>query len=325
MKTTPYSARPRTIKNRQPFLEPLQLENKPKDDQHQNNKSIDKFLNTELSYANNDSDKLFAYQKAFDMLLNEFQICRPLLSRIKKQYDMISNELISKKRELSLNAASTSSSEDILSDSIDELRKVRTHEFAQKKNESESLLDQMTQLRIKRSELLQQLSNLTEKDNDLSNSDNFSTDKIIEMNTKIIEISDFIKSTESASRLKRKQIDELHDEISKTQQSKDELAEKDQFFQSQNLLLEKEENELQLNIKKMDHENTELSKEISDLQNKTETLNKKKKDANIKLKFVEIGHKSNEDKLRNLLKETDIDIDPDLPIEELLSKIKELQ
>lgn len=324
MKTKSFSARPRTIKNHQRFLEPLQLENKPKDNQHQNNESIDKFLTSELSHANNDSDKLFAYQKAFDMLLNEFQICRPLLSRIKKQYDMISNELISKKRELSLNTASASSSEDILSDSIDELRKVRTQEFAQKKNESESLLDQMTQLRIKRSELLQQLSNLTEKDNDLSNSDNFSTDKIIEMNAKIIEINDFIKTTENASRLKRKQIDELHDEISKTQQSKDELAEKDQFFKSQNLLLEKEENELQLNMKKMDHENSELSKEIIDLQNKTETLNKKKKDANIKLKFVEISHKSNEDKLRNLLNETDIDIDPDLPIEELLSKIKEL-
>lgn len=318
------SARPRMIRNNQRFLEPLQPENKQKDRQNQNSNPIENFLATELSHARSDSDKLFAYQKAFDILLNEFQICRPLLSKIKKQYDTISGELISKKRELSLNTVSDSSPEDVFPESINELRKVRTKEFTQKKSESESLLDQMTQLRMRRSELIQQFDNLKQKDDDLSMSDSFTTDQIIDMSSKIIEMNDFIKSTENSSLCKKNQIDELHNEISKTEQSKEELIDKDEYFQSQILLLEKEENELHSRIKKMEHENSEMSKNIVDLQNKTETLNKKKKDANIKLEFVEISYKSSEDKLRRLIKDSGIDIDADLPIDELLSKIQEL-
>lgn len=324
MKTKSISPRVRNNKNHQRFLDPLPIDNRSKDSQIQTNDSIDKFLATEIPHAYSDSDKMFVYQKAFDFLINEFQICKPLLSRIKKQYDMMCTDLIAKKRELSFNNISISSSEDIFPDTINEIRNVRMHEFAQKKSESEQLLDQMTKLRIKRSELLQQFENLTMKDNELSASDSTSTEKIIELNSKISDINDFIKSTENSTLMKKKQLDDLNDEISRTQQSKDELAEKDQYFQSQICILEKEEKELQINIDRMDQINLELSKEITDLQNRAETLNKKKNSVSDKLKYIEISYQSKEDELRNLIKESDLDIDSNLPIEEILSKIYEL-
>ena len=215
MKTKSISPRVRNNKNHQRFLDPLPIDNRSKDSQIQTNDSIDKFLATETPHAYSDSDKMFVYQKAFDFLINEFQICKPLLSRIKKQYDMMCADLIAKKREFSFNNISISSSEDIFPDTINELRNVRMHEFAQKKSESEQLLDQMTKLRIKRSELLQQFENLTMKDNELSASDSTSTEKIIELNSKISDINDFIKSTENSTLMKKKQLDDLNDEISK--------------------------------------------------------------------------------------------------------------
>ena len=99
---------------------------------------------------------------------------------------------------------------------------------------------------------------------------------------------------------------------------------KDQYFKSQICILEKEEKELQINIDQMDQINLELSKEITDLQNRAETLNKKKNSVSDKLKYIEISYQSKEDKLRNLIKESDLDIDSNLPIEEILSKIYEL-
>jgi hypothetical protein len=102
--------------------------------------------------------RIFIYQHAFDYLTNEFQLYHPLLQRMKQQYDETSHSLLVKDRDIVMTAASGSYAEDSLSEMVNNLRRTRAEEFVQNQAESERLLDEMTDLDVHRSELLNQLA-----------------------------------------------------------------------------------------------------------------------------------------------------------------------
>lgn len=314
-----YSARPQTI---QRFLNKDTYQkarlSRPISIDH-----IDVFLEKELSKTHSVSDKMFVYQRAFDLLIKEFQICRPLLERIKKQYDKICSDLISRKLEITTNTTSVSYAEDSFSETINELRRTKTIEFAQTKIESENLLDYMTELRLKRSELLEHLNILTKKDLELTETETSTTSQINEFTSKRQESNEAAKELENICKDQIETIQILNDDIEKTNESSVDIHQHHQQVIDEFSVIDTEINKLNQKIEQFSIDCLTKTKEIEEIERNNELLSfqiDKKQNELIKLSQTQ---NELEIRLRSLLKNHDID--PFLPIDEILNQLQAMQ
>ncbi|EAY21826.1 hypothetical protein TVAG_248850 [Trichomonas vaginalis G3] len=130
------------------------------EDEKSNDSPIEKFLRQELPKYHSDSDTVNTYQRAFDMLILQFQACRPILEQIKQEYDTYANELIKTSRDMVANLQPETSADDSYAEVINTMRQSKEHEFAEFKEESERKLDLLTTLRLKHNELVGQITSI---------------------------------------------------------------------------------------------------------------------------------------------------------------------
>lgn len=280
---------------------------------------IETFLETELANAKSDSDKIHVYQRAFESLANEFQSCRPLLERIQQQYDLMASALLAKKREIVAESTSMNDAEDSFSEMVNRMRKVRNQEFAHSRAESERLLDEMTELRVQRSDLLNQLDQLQKRKIELVNAEAISIEEMNVITAKVHDLMYDIKQSEAQTADAQKKINEIKDITAKTEASTQELSLTDCELQKQRIQLEEEERQIKDELDQLTNHSETLTDQIIELQKKLKGLENEKKDAQEKLEGIHHRKDYNLTRLYELLKNTDID--PDQPIEDILNQI----
>jgi chromosome segregation ATPase len=262
---------------------------------------LEAFLENELEHAHSDSERVFIYQRAFDYLASEFFLCRPLLERIKQQYDRMSRTLLAKKREMIVDATSSSTAEDSLAEMVNHIRRARTQEFVQNRAESERLLDEMTELRVQRSDLLKQLEVLTKRKEELASLEASYDQEMLEVNGQVQDVMIDIRQAETAAHATRKDIHALKSKIAKTETSSADLAVKEEALAKELDALKKHEEVTRLRLFDMNQVTGELENQMAELRRTLDSLEverelalKRKNDA------VEV-HATLEDKFRRLV------------------------
>ena len=275
-------------------------------------KRIETFLKSSLENANSDSDRIFVYQRAFDMLAGEFQLCRPLLERIKQQYDAMGRALLAKKREIATDTSSISAAEENFSEAVSQLRRARAQEFAQNRAESERLLDQMTALRLQRSELLKQIEGLVTRREELQQCESDFDNQIVSITEKVEAMTDEVRRTESDVKESKKALRELKDKIEKAGTASSDLASKADGLKSQLSVVEGETAECKARLFDLNEQSGKIEFRVNLLKRDLTSLQEEKLAAIQKRDEAAQRHAGLESELRRLLK------DDTTPLAELL-------
>lgn len=278
------SIRPRRFSARQQFLN-----------------DIDGYLSRELSKASSDADRIYVYKRAFDFLESEFQLCRPLLDRIKKQYDETSAALLARKRELVADSSTIADAEDSYADFVTQMRKARNQEFKEMQIESEHLLDELTELRLQRSSLMKDLDKLKSQNAELTTLEKSQLENIADYNAKLQILQDDIKITERDTTEVRKNLISLEEKLEKTNTSTKDLE------NTHNQLLQKIE---AMKQKKLEAEQrlsvaqsqlSESEKKLIEVDRNITSLERDKSNNIQKLQSMTERQNKVEDKMRSML------------------------
>ena len=278
-------------------------------------KRIESFLTTSLENAHSDSDRIFVYQRAFDMLAGEFQLCRPLLERIKQQYDTVSRKLLAKKREISTDTSSISAAEENFSEAVSQLRRARAQEFAQNRAESEKLLDRMTELRLERSELLKQIEALVTRREELQQCEVEFEEQIAATNEKVEAMTEEVRKTEGDVRDAKKAVKDLKEEIGKAGTASADLASKAESLKTELGSLEQELEASKSRLFDLNQDSGKIESQVNVLKHDLERLQAEKEAAIVKRKNAKEKHDQLEKELRKLLK------DETTPLNELIQSV----
>ena len=258
-------------------------------------------IDANLSYARNDSDRIFAYKLAFDKLIQEFQQCRPILERIKKNYDEVSTELLYKKSNIRVDSSSTNEiTQDTFDEIVNTMKRTKEIEVKQFENKADELLEKMTQLRVQKSQLSRELNNVESRREDMKLIDQRQLQKISEAQNKILQNSTEIKIKKNEISAIQEIIQKLEEKLSESQSSYHELFEQDQTLEKElNDLLTtekrnsetlesilKEQNEIDTKIANLENENWELQKQNRLIEQKYEDIKKRKENSATKIRKI---------------------------------------
>jgi chromosome segregation ATPase len=281
--------------------------------------NIESYLERELSTAHSDSDRVHIYQSAFDLLTREFQLCRPLLERIKQQYDEMGKSLLAKKRVIMTDNSSVSAAEDTFSENVNRLRRAKAQEFSQRREETERLLDEMTDLRVQRSELQRQLDQLVAQKAELKTIDQDHAEKMTQVSNRLHELMDDIKQMETDSAQTKHDIQALQEKIEKTMVSADDLALSDQQLGRSLEELHARESELNDELKKAMDEDALADFQLEELHREIRALTRENSEAMEKVRSITERKQTTEAKIRELL--LPYESAPNLPLVELVRKL----
>lgn len=284
----PYSAR--AVRTNQPiiqeqnFLEQLQT-----------------FIKNETANAHSDSDRVNVYKRAFDKLISEFTQCRPLICKIKQQYDEMSSNLLERHRENMTDSSSVTQNEDQFSELVNKMRRAKAKEFKQCNEESEKLLDEMTELRLQRSDLLKQLDEIATQKRELKSVAEAHYELLHERNSEFHDISAITKQIENQKIDLSELISGLEENIEKIKCSEEELNEKDAMMKKKLEEIQKVEDEKKAILDDKLNQLHKLDVEVQDMNKDVIGLQREKKAAEERLENNKKRKESNETKIREML------------------------
>jgi chromosome segregation ATPase len=277
---------------------------------------IEVLLGQELASAHSDSDRIYVYQRAFDLLAQEFQLCRPLLERIKQQYDEMGRSLLVRKRGIMTDASSVSTAEDNFSEQVNRLRRARIQEFSKRQQETETLLGEMTALRVRRSELLQQVAQLDERKDELKTIEHTNAEKMMQMNNRVRELLDEIKQMECEIADTKKEIAALDDTIEETMVSSDDLIQSEKQLAQELTQLQAVEAKLKEKLNATNSANIDLDLQFQELQKDIRVISRENSDAQEKMRSIRERRATTEVKIREMLQP--YVSNPNIPLIELI-------
>lgn len=280
------------------------------------------YIETELSYSRNDSDRIFTYKLAFDRLLQEFQLCRPMLERIKKNYDEISADLLYKKSNIRVESSSSNElTEDTFDEIVNNMKRSNEKEIKQYETITDELLEQMTQLRVKKLELSKELNLIESRREDLKLVNKVQKEKIYEVQNNIFQTSSEILIKKDKTITIQQEIKKLEEKLSESQSSLQELLEQDQTLEKELNDLITTENGNSETLKSILNEQKELDTKIADLENENWELQKQNRLIIQKYEDIKQRKENSDDKIRECLSKYDNNIeDPIIDIIRRLAK-----
>lgn len=304
--TVPHSAR--AVRSNPPLI-------------HEQNflEQLQAFIKKENAAAHSDSDRVNVYKRAFEKLINEFTVCRPLISKIKQQYDEMSSSLLEKHREMVTDSSSVTQNEDQFSELVNKMRRAKAKEFKKCNEESEKLLDEMTELRLQRSDLLKQLDEIATQRKELKSVAAAHYELIHQKNSEFSDISAIVKQIENQKIDLAEVIAGLEDNIQQIKCSEEELNEKDALMKKKLEDIQKVENEKKEVLEGKLNELRKIEIEVQDMNKDVIGLQREKKAAEERLQSNQQRKESNEIKIKEMLSE--YTKRPDTPIVDIVKKM----
>ena len=302
----PYSAR--AIRPSQPII-------------HEQNflEQLEDFIKKESAVAHSDSDRVNVYKRAFEKLISEFTLCRPLISKIKQQYDEMSSNLLEKHREMVTDSSSVTQNEDQFSELVNKMRRAKAKEFKQCNEESEKLLDEMTELRLQRSDLLKQLDEIATQRKELKSVAASHYELLHEKNSEYSDIAAIVKQIENQKIDLSELISSLEDNIQQIKCSEQELNEKDALMKKKLEDIQKIEEDKKAILEDKLNQLQKLDIEVQDMNKDVIGLQREKKAAEERLKNNKLRKENNEAKIREML--LPYNKRQDVPIVDIVKKL----
>ena len=233
------------------------------------------FIDREMEIARNDSDRVFVYKQAFETLLLEFQACKPVLERIKNNYDTMSSSLIQQKHNIRVNDVPDNLNEDTYTEVVHSLKRSKVKEFKSRQEETEKLLDEMTQLRLEKLQLSNDLKSIIEQKDEITMVEENQENLIYEYNTRIHNALDEIKTKDAQTTIMLRKIDKLEDKLSKAKISNQELEDRNNILKGKLDDLKSNENELQDKLSQLLDDNKNSDANIENLEKEIWELRKR--------------------------------------------------
>ncbi|OHS97100.1 hypothetical protein TRFO_09665 [Tritrichomonas foetus] len=280
---------------------------------------IEAFLKKENAAAHSDADRVYVYKRAFEFLSNEFTLCKPLINRIKQQYDEMSASLLEKHREMIVDSSSVTQNEDQFSELVNKMRRSKAKEFKKCHEESEKLLDEMTDLRLQRSELLKQLEEIETQKRELKSVAAAHAEQLQEKNDELQCITIDVKEIEIEKTELSGIIEGLEDKIDKIRCSEEELKEKDEFMKNELSKIKKIEDEKRDILDDKKSLLRKLDLQVQDMNKDVIGLQREKKIAEERLESNKQRKENNEARIREMLLK--YDKRPDVPIVDIVKKM----
>ena len=280
---------------------------------------MEAFLQRENAAARSDSDRVYVYKRAFEFLSSEFTLCKPIINKIKQKYDEMSSSLLSRHLENMVDSSSVTQNEDQFSELVNKMRRARAVEFKQYNQESEKLLDEMTELRLQRSDLLNQLEEIETQQKELKSVTTAHVEQMQQKNDELQEIGIDVKEVEFEKEELSGIIQGLEEKIANIRCSEEELKEKDDFMKAEYEKIKKVEDQKKEVLESKKEILRKLDIEVLDMNKDVVGLQREKNIAEEKLENNKTRQSSNEAKIREMLlryeKRTDV------PIIDIVKKI----
>lgn len=238
--------------------------------------NVETYLQNSLKECHSESDKVLAYQRTFDMLINQFQLVRPIVEQIKQEYDSFANSLLFKLRDIIANEHPETSVDDTYADVINTIRYSKNHEFAEFKEESERKLDYLTSLRLKHNELVNQLASIKVEYENIKNELEETTNNIETYTERVLQLGE----DTLALKTELVNLNADHD---------DRKRDENEIILATEMLTNKE-NEVNQNIEKLIQEIEEIKQKRKDVE--AQTCNLKSEFEDLKTLHIEIGLKN---------------------------------
>ena len=272
-RTSPVS--PRSPRQRIVYPESAPYTPSPRRHTQRAGQRIEDFLDENLPNAHSYADRLFVYQQAFDLLINEFQHCRSVVESIKRYYDYMATELLNKHRKHVTEEVSESSADEHYNDVVNKLRYAKNHEFADFKAESEKRIDDLTALRIKNIELTKQIESSSNELETLKKENEYRAQQIKGFIARTEQYEeDYNQITQVCSEL-RQQVDSLQNEIDTVRNSMNILTESSTKTKEENDEMDKEFQANADELAALEQEKKDSLQLISDLKSSNIELDMK--------------------------------------------------
>ena len=280
---------------------------------------VDDFLSRELDLAHSDSDIVYVYQRAFDSLANEFETCRPLLERIKQQYDTVARQLLSRKRTMATDCSSVSAAEDSFSEMVNKMRRARNQEFARRSQETDKLLDEMTQLRLTKLELTKELEALQAQRNELRDVEQNHRDQMANASNRVHELIDEIKQMDADESYARRNIVTLEDKLEKTVISSQDLKQSESALSGELERLRDKEVELAKELEEIKQKNEKAGVDLQDVSKDLLGVTRENTDAQEKLRGIKERKENQLTTMRAMLNV--VEKDENVSVREILERL----
>lgn len=287
------------------------------DDMYEN---IQSYIERELKYAKNDSNRVYVYQRAFEKVGNEFLLCKPLLDKIRQEYDRIARNLIAKKREIMADTQGSTDAEDNYSELVTKMRKARNTEFKKTRAESEKLLDELIDLRLERSSLMHANEGLTKQLKDLTSMERIQKEQVLKLNTDLQSLIESIKIYERETDDMKHDIAHLQAKLRKTEDSRNDLQFSYETLLKQLDVMQKRYDDVKDKYDKSVIESEEVDRMLLETSKLVFDTERKYNVATDQYQTLKDRHEVLESKMREILREAGLD-DTSISVNQIIENI----
>jgi chromosome segregation ATPase len=264
-------------------------------------------LHSSLGEVCSESDRVYAYERALESLTDQFEIYKPLLQRIKQKYHEVTKSLLEKRLTMMTEATTMTAVEDAFCEMATKLRVSSAQRIADKGVEVDQLLDDMTALRVRKSELLRQIENLMVKRREFKTVELGNAEKMAEVSNNIHGMMDEIKKMESDWVNTERTNVVLEDKATKAYEGSVDLDQTDSLFADQIEHMTSEEVRLQHEIDPLMMSHHSLELDVSNLRQDVEHARNELHIATEKLNRLKKEDDAIEGRIREVLQEYGVD------------------
>ena len=282
---------------------------------------IDKYLEDQLNQEPSDADKLHVYKKCFDFLCSDFVLIRPLLVRIKKEYDRVANGLIERKRQILTDHELSFASEDSYSLTVTQLRNAKNKEFREIKEQIDKKLDALTELRLQRSSYMKTLEQLQEKNRLLNDQLNTEKAKILDITIQNENLKSEAKITKSEIKEHKKTILALQVDLDKASTGVNQLTNSKNDVTNKIQSISNYKQQLIEEVTKLKQQKEENENILLEKTRKVNDMEKERVNNTEKLRSITERNAQNETKIRSMLNDIGIIGDEKTPLPELYIRL----
>ena len=282
--------------------------------------NIENFIEKELQHACSDSDRIYVFQRAFDFLIGEFQQRRPLLCRIKQEYDEIAKSLLYQKRHMETQMLTEFDAEENYNEALTELRKAKKIEFKEKKEEASKFMDILLDLRMDKSKLTKELDTLEKKNKDMELIYKIQHEKTSDVAIKYQLLLDDITNTTKDIQDQIKEISQLNYTLDETTGSCADMRKKYTLLLAELDAKHNEKEEIAKKAIEQEQVVAQLEAELEEVSKDIVKLDMDKAQALEQSKRIKERNVQSFTKMRQLLKDSGFDF-PNLSVNDIIQML----
>ena len=220
---------------------------------------------------------------------------------------------------MATDCSSVSAAEDSFSEMVNKMRRARNQEFARRSQETDKLLDEMTQLRLTKLELTKELEALQAQRNELRDVEQNHRDQMANASNRVHELIDEIKQMDADESYARRNIVTLEDKLEKTVISSQDLKQSESALSGELERLRDKEVELAKELEEIKQKNEKAGVDLQDVSKDLLGVTRENTDAQEKLRGIKERKENQLTTMRAMLNV--VEKDENVSVREILERL----